>query len=161
MEVARCCHWVTAWWPVCEEARTAPCQIQLLVASSNRHKAEQAEHLSQDGNTAKKMYLGKSMRNSSKNTKVSEKKRRKRCFRHQSTDSPAVHGKDLTGAHEYFLKELHLPGEPVLEQVYPERLQPMGRIHSGEEGKCEEARVEERGSYGLTATPIPHLPCTI
>lgn len=74
MDVARCWHWVTAWWTVCEEARTVPCQIQLLVASSNRHKAEQAEHLSQDGNTAKKMYLGKSMRNNSKNTKVSEKR---------------------------------------------------------------------------------------
>lgn len=60
---------------MCEEARTAPCQIQLLVANSNRHKAEQAEHLGQDGNTAKKMYLRKSMRNSSKNTKeVSEKR---------------------------------------------------------------------------------------
>lgn len=42
-------------------------------------------------------------------------------------DSPGVHGKDLTGAHEYFLTEIHLPGEPVQEQVYPEILQPMGR----------------------------------
>lgn len=95
-----------------------------------------AEHLSQDGDTAKKMYLRKSMRNSRKTTR-SAKKRRKWCFRHQSTDSPGVHGKDLTGAHEYFPTEVHLPGEPVQEQVYPEILQPMGR-HTEDRWKYEE-----------------------
>jgi len=39
----------------------------------------------------------------------------------------------------------------MLEQVYPEGLQPMGRTHDGAGGKCEEDGGEaERSCYGLT-----------
>lgn len=74
------------------------------------------------------------------------KKRRKRWFRHQSTDSSAVYGKDPTGAHEYFLKEVHIPGEPVEEQVYPEMIAAHGKDPHWSRRKCEEAGAEERSN---------------
>jgi len=51
-------------------------------------------------------------------------------------------------------------GKPMLEQVYPQGLQPVGRTHAGAGDKCEEEGVAERNCYGLTMAPIPHPPST-
>lgn len=116
-----------------------------------------AEHLTQDGDTAKKMHWRKSMTNSRKNNKVSEKKRRKWCFRHQSRFpwSP-------------------WKGPHWSTWIFPDRNTSSWRACTGAglswniaaHGKAHWRQVkvwggvEEGSGYGLTVTPVPHLPCT-
>lgn len=45
---------------------------------------------------------------------------------------------------------------PMLDQLYPEGLQLMERIHFGAEGECKEKGAAERSCYRLTTAPIPH-----
>lgn len=42
----------------------------------------------------------------------------------------------------------------MLEQVYPERLQPTDRTHTGAEKWYEVEEAADRNCYGLTVTPI-------
>ena len=49
--------------------------------------------------------------------------------------------------------------DPMLEQVYPEGLQPMDRTYAGKGEKCEEEGAAERNCYGLTA--VSHPPSTL
>lgn len=50
----------------------------------------------------------------------------------------------------FALKDFCLWKGPMLEQVCPERLQPVGRTNTGSREKCEEEKTAERSCYGLT-----------
>ena len=57
-----------------------------------------------------------------------------------------IHTAAHAGARGYSLKEDTVHGGPMLEQVYPEGLQPMGMTHVGGE-KCEQEGASEGSCY--------------
>lgn len=51
-------------------------------------------------------------------------------------------------------------GEPSMEKIYLEGLQPIERSHAETGGKCEvEEGAAERNCYGLITTPHSPSPC--
>lgn len=77
----------------------------------------------------------------------SVKKRRRRCCRHESRDSPAAHGGPYS-----------LWDGVTQEQAFSEGTEAHGEEPCRAGGKCEEEGVAEESCYGLSTTPIVHPP---
>lgn len=56
-----------------------------------------------------------------------EEPKRRRCYRHQSRYLPAAPGDSTVEQ----ISTLQSGEDPMMEQVYPEQLKPMGRTHAG------------------------------
>ena len=69
---------------------------------------------------------------------------------------PAAHGRSHAVTGGYFLSETAAGGEPTLEQICSEGLQPMGRTQNGE-GKSVNKKEQQGGT--VTNWPHPHSLC--
>lgn len=76
-------------------------------------------------------------------------KRKKKASTSANTKTSSTHGEPHARAGGKALKEPWLIESPCWSNFYPERLQPMKRIHTEECVKCEEEGMAEEVSFSL------------